>query len=159
MRTNLDPTQAVVIRGEIGTVAYASDRYMVNEFSDMSLADALIEQAGYKNLPWVGPLMQFNFLWRQDHPPLPAPHSNSFSCPATTDSHGASPKTPHAGPCGRAPPSGWGRSGSRCGRSREGAAPRHRFTREELAVLCLYMIGPFLEESPDHGCGLSFSLA
>ncbi len=73
MRTNLDPTQAVVIRGEIGTVAYASDRYMVNEFSDMSLADALIEQAGYKNLPWVGPLMQFNFLWRQDHPPLPAP--------------------------------------------------------------------------------------
>ena len=73
MRSNLDPTQAVRVYGEIGTVAYSSDRYMVNEFSDMSLADGLIEQAGYAALPGIGPLLAFNFLWRRDHPPLPAP--------------------------------------------------------------------------------------
>jgi len=73
MRDNLDPAQAVRVYGEIGTVAYYSDRYLVNEFSDMSIADALIEQAGYEALPRVGPLMRFNFLWRRDHPPLPAP--------------------------------------------------------------------------------------
>ena len=73
MRRNLDEAEAVAVRGEIGTVAFYSGRYMVNEFSDMSIADALIEETGYDALPGVGPLMAFNFLWRRDHAPLPVP--------------------------------------------------------------------------------------
>ncbi len=40
---------------------------------DMSVADALIEEAGHDMLPGVRPLMALNFLWRRDHAPLPAP--------------------------------------------------------------------------------------
>jgi len=73
MRRNVDEAEAVAVRGEIGTIAFYSGRYMVNEFSDMSIADALIEEAGHDMLPGVGPLMALNFLWRRDHAPLPAP--------------------------------------------------------------------------------------
>jgi hypothetical protein len=73
IRDNLDPSQSVRIYGEIGTVAYYADRYMVNEFSDMSITDALIDEAGYTARPGIGRLFAFNFLWRRPHSPLPAP--------------------------------------------------------------------------------------
>ncbi len=73
MRRNLGEEEAVAARGEIGTLAFYSDRYLVDEFSDMSIADALIDEADYDELPVVGPLVALNFLWRQDHTPLPAP--------------------------------------------------------------------------------------
>jgi hypothetical protein len=73
MRDNVEPTQAVRVIGEIGTVAYYSDRYMVNEFSDMSITDGLIAEAGYTERPGIGRLFAFNFLWRRAHQPLPTP--------------------------------------------------------------------------------------
>ena len=73
MQTHLEPTQAVRVYGEIGTVAYSSDRYMVNEFSDASIIDALIKEAGFAERPGIGRVFAFNFLWRRDHPSLPAP--------------------------------------------------------------------------------------
>ncbi len=73
MQRNLDEEEAVAAHGEIGTLAFYSDRYLVDEFSDMSIADALIDEANYGDLPGVGPLVGFNFLWRRDHAPLPTP--------------------------------------------------------------------------------------
>jgi hypothetical protein len=73
MRRNLTESEAVAVRGEIGTVTFYSRRVMVNEFSDMTLADALIEEAGYERAPVVGPLVRLNFLWRRDRAPLPTP--------------------------------------------------------------------------------------
>ena len=55
---------------------------MVDEFSDMSLADSVIEQADYDSLPLVGPLVAFNFLWRWDHPSLPAPRYKFVQWPS-----------------------------------------------------------------------------
>ncbi len=89
MQRNLDEEEAVAPRGEIGTLAFYSDRYLVDEFSDMSIADALIDEANYDDLPVVGPLVALNFLWRQDHTPLPAPSfevvyerkANGSQCP------------------------------------------------------------------------------
>ena len=73
MRDNLEGTAAVAVRGEIGTVAFYADHYMVNEFSDMSLADALIDEATAGALPGIDRLMALNFYWRRDHAPLPTP--------------------------------------------------------------------------------------
>ena len=101
MRTNLDPTAAVAVRGEIGTVAYYSDRYMVNEFSDMSIADALIQQGGYTELPGVGPLMRFNFRWRGSHPPLPAPTFGFVPVPAPAPQSEGYPHCPLEDPACR----------------------------------------------------------
>lgn len=73
MRRNLNEETGVAARGEIGTLAFYSERYLVDEFSDMSIADALIDEAGYDDLPGIGPLVELNFLWREDHTPLPTP--------------------------------------------------------------------------------------
>ena len=85
MRRNVDEAEAVAVRGEIGTIAFYSEHVMVNEFSDMSLADALIEEADYDALPGVGPLVRLNFLWRREPAPLPDPVFEVVNAPAAAE--------------------------------------------------------------------------
>ncbi|MDP9364256.1 MAG: hypothetical protein M3Q10_08540 [Chloroflexota bacterium] len=74
MRENLPPGAGVAVHGEIGTVSLFAGQYLVNEFSDMSVADRLIAEAGYEGRSGViGPLAKLNFWWRREHRPLPAP--------------------------------------------------------------------------------------
>jgi len=74
MRENLSAGAGVAVHGEIGTVSFFAGQYLVNEFSDMSVADRLIEEAGYEQRPGlIGALARLNFLWRREHRPLPTP--------------------------------------------------------------------------------------
>jgi len=82
---NLPPGDAVAVYGEIGTVAFFSDRYLVNEFSDMSVADGLIAQARAEAGPTTSRLLDLNFRWRRPHAPLPAPRHEFIAVPATGD--------------------------------------------------------------------------
>lgn len=73
LRDNLAPGTPVAVSGEIGTVAYYANQMLVNEFSDMSVADALIEHSELKHAKGVGWLFRLNFMWRGHHDPLPPP--------------------------------------------------------------------------------------
>lgn len=73
LRSNLEPGTPIAIYGEIGTVAYYSDQILVNDFSDMSIADTLIEQSALSEEPGIGWLVKLNFLRRGHRQPLPAP--------------------------------------------------------------------------------------
>ena len=54
-------------------MSFYARQYLVNEFSDMSVADRLIAEADYERRPLVGRLVALNFRWRGAHAPLPAP--------------------------------------------------------------------------------------
>lgn len=73
LRDNLEAQTPIAIYGEIGTVAYYSDQMLVNEFSDMSVADTLIEQSEINRTKGMGWLLDLNFLWRGHHDPIPPP--------------------------------------------------------------------------------------
>jgi len=73
LRDNLEPGAPIAVSGEVGTVAYYSDQMLINEFSDMSVADTLIEQSGIKRTKGIGWLFKLNFLWRGHHDRLPPP--------------------------------------------------------------------------------------
>ncbi len=73
LRSNLEPGTPIAIYGEIGTVAYYSDQILVNDFSDMSIADTLIEQSSLRDQLGIGWLVKLNFLWRGHRQPLPTP--------------------------------------------------------------------------------------
>ena len=83
LKHHLDESTSVAVPGEIGTVAYYSDRVLVNDFSDMSIVDALLEEKGFGQAPLVGPLIRLNFLWRRNHEPLPRPLLKLGYGPAT----------------------------------------------------------------------------
>ncbi len=73
LRDNLEPGAPVAVYGEVGTVAYYADQMLINEFSDMSVADTLIEQSEMKRTKGISWLFDLNFLWRGHHDPLPPP--------------------------------------------------------------------------------------
>ena len=73
LRDNLEPETSIAIYGEIGTIAYYSDQYLVNEFSDMSVADEWVKRTRPADVPVLTWLYDLNFSWRDDHPPLPPP--------------------------------------------------------------------------------------
>ncbi len=73
LNENVEPAATLELTGEIGTLAFYSDRYLVNEFSDMNLPSAIIagkQDAGPPLLRW---LWRANTLWRREQPPLPKP--------------------------------------------------------------------------------------
>jgi hypothetical protein len=64
------PSENVMLAGEIGTLAFYSDRRLLNEFSDANIATHLSQVEGS---PFPGPLARIDHAWREVRP--------SVSCP------------------------------------------------------------------------------
>ncbi len=73
LQQNLDPSASVDLHGEIGTLAFYSDRYLLNEFSSMTYTTKLIAQSRLQHVPVVGTMYRVNFMWRFAQEPLPPP--------------------------------------------------------------------------------------
>jgi hypothetical protein len=73
IRTEVEPEATVDFRGEVGTLSYYSDRYLLDTFTDMSRTTAAIDRLEDDQPAPVRWLLAVNFLWRDDPSPLPAP--------------------------------------------------------------------------------------
>jgi hypothetical protein len=73
IRDHTDPASTILCVGEIGTVAFYSQRYLINEFSDMNLITESIASSSFRNKPLVGSLLGLNYYWRRMQPPLAPP--------------------------------------------------------------------------------------
>jgi hypothetical protein len=73
IRDHTDPASTILCVGEIGTVAFYSERYLINEFSDMNLITESIANSSFRGKPIVGPLLGLNYYWRRTLPPLAPP--------------------------------------------------------------------------------------
>jgi hypothetical protein len=71
IRDHTDPATTILCGGEIGTVAFYSQRHLVNEFSDMNvITDSVASSSRGTRL--IGRLLGMNYYWRRLQPPLPA---------------------------------------------------------------------------------------
>jgi len=59
---------AIEMHGEIGTLAFFSERYYVNEFSDVGRTNWLIRHAAYQDTPALAALLRLNSMWRGNEP-------------------------------------------------------------------------------------------
>jgi hypothetical protein len=66
IRDHVPPTAVIELRGEIGTLAYYSERFLVNEFSDRNRTARTVPD------PAITRLLAVNFRWRTRLPPVPA---------------------------------------------------------------------------------------
>jgi hypothetical protein len=73
IRDHTDPASTILCLGEIGTLAFYSERYLINEFSDMNLITESIAGSSFRDKPLVGPLLGVNYYWRRMQPPLAPP--------------------------------------------------------------------------------------
>ncbi len=71
--TEVAPGETIDFRGEVGTLAYYSDRYLLDPFTDMRRTSAAIDRLRTGQSAPVGWLLDLNFLWRDDPAPIPAP--------------------------------------------------------------------------------------
>ena len=62
LRRNTDASQTFIMAGEIGTLAYYSDRYLLNNFSDPWLMQRLLNRNPNKE----SVLFKLNYLWRKE---------------------------------------------------------------------------------------------
>jgi hypothetical protein len=65
------PDEAIEIRGECGTLAFYSERRLLDEFGDRARADRIIDRADYAGRGWAQGLVAFNFAWREPRAPAP----------------------------------------------------------------------------------------
>ena len=68
---NVPPGAPVLVRGEIGTLAYYSQRTLVNEFSDFNLATRIMDDSASAGV--LRPLLDVMSAWRPVLPPLQCP--------------------------------------------------------------------------------------
>jgi hypothetical protein len=73
LREILPPGTEVDFRGEVGTLAYFSERYLRDIFTDRARADAEIDRLRADRSGPTRWLLDLNFLWRDAAPALPAP--------------------------------------------------------------------------------------
>jgi len=73
LRDHTAPSDVIFCAGEIGTMAFYSDRYLINEFSDMNRISESLVNGTYNRLPIVGPLIRINYYWRRMQEPRPDP--------------------------------------------------------------------------------------
>ncbi len=73
LRDNLDPSATVEVRGEIGTPAFFSQRYLIDDFADMNRTNKLVEQFVAEVAPPLRGVLRANFAWRRDQEPFPPP--------------------------------------------------------------------------------------
>lgn len=71
LRDNLPPSAVIALSGEVGTLAFYSDRYLVNEFSDLNIMNNIIANTGFLKRSPVDAVFRVIFAWRQPQPPLP----------------------------------------------------------------------------------------
>ncbi len=71
LKDNLDPAAVIDTNVEIGTIAFYSERYLHNEFSDMNIPTAWMVMDHYRERPRTGWIFRANFYWRREQPPLP----------------------------------------------------------------------------------------
>jgi hypothetical protein len=65
LKAHTAPQDGIFISGEIGTLAFYSDRLLINEFSDMNRVSEPILAGEYDKRPIVGALLRLNFYWRR----------------------------------------------------------------------------------------------
>ncbi len=80
LRDHVDAAATVTTSGEIGTLAFYSQRRLVNYFSDRNEVPPprQVGSARFASIPLAGPSLRWlvngalalNFLWRQPRPPL-----------------------------------------------------------------------------------------
>jgi len=68
LREHVDPASSIRLQAEIGTLAYYSERYLVNNFSDRGEMEPLVERWRRSGRVWVRWLAAINYYWRR---PLP----------------------------------------------------------------------------------------
>src|SRR5262249_45007562 len=73
LQANTEDSAVIEMRGEIGTLAYASHRTLVNEFSDMSATEEWIALVRSSGLPPVRLLYRLNYRFRTVRPAGAAP--------------------------------------------------------------------------------------
>ena len=73
IRAEVEPGATVDFRGEVGTLSWYSDRYLLDTFTDMDRTSAAIDRLRDGQPALVRWLLAVNFLWRDDPVPLPAP--------------------------------------------------------------------------------------
>lgn len=71
LKDNLDPAAVIDTNVEIGAIAFYSERYLHNEFSDMNIPTAWMVRDQYRERPRTGWLFRANFYWRREQPPFP----------------------------------------------------------------------------------------
>ncbi len=72
IRAEVEPGATVDFRGEVGTLSWYSDRYLLDTFTDRDRTSAAIDRLGDDQPAPVRWLLTINFLWRDDAVPLPA---------------------------------------------------------------------------------------
>lgn len=73
IQTAVEPGTTVDFRGEVGTLSYYSERYLLDTFTDMTRTTAAIDRLDDGQPAPVRWLLAANFFWRDDPAPLPAP--------------------------------------------------------------------------------------
>ena len=73
IQTEVAPGETIDFRGEVGTLAYYSDRYLLDTFTDMSRTSAAIDRLRDGQPAPVQWVLDLNFRWRNDPAPLPPP--------------------------------------------------------------------------------------
>ncbi len=71
VRELVEPGAVVEVHGEIGTLAYYSQRLLADDFSDMNRTAGTIFHNDYRDTPVVRDLISWNFTHRRILPPLP----------------------------------------------------------------------------------------
>jgi hypothetical protein len=71
LKANTDPSAVIFCAAEIGTLAFYSDRFLINEFSDMNRISESIVNGSSARIPVVGALMRLNYYWRTLENPFP----------------------------------------------------------------------------------------
>jgi hypothetical protein len=72
LRQHTDPAEPIEMGGEIGTLAYYSDRQLVNNFSDSAAIPQYAAAAWYSRVPGLNLVTRLNFLWHTTEPFPPA---------------------------------------------------------------------------------------
>jgi hypothetical protein len=71
LKANTDPSATIFCATELGTLAFYSERYLINEFNDLNRVSETMLSGVYYDKPIVGPLMRINYYWRRLQPPFP----------------------------------------------------------------------------------------
>lgn len=71
LNSHLDPATVVTVDGEVGTLAFYSERQLVNEFSEQAIVSEWIHHKERSTHPMVAAVLRLNGWWRRDEPIRP----------------------------------------------------------------------------------------
>ena len=73
IKEHTEPSATIFCAAEIGTLAFYSERLLINEFSDFNRVSEAVVSGAYYDKPVIGPLMRVNYYWRQLQTPFAFP--------------------------------------------------------------------------------------